>query len=137
MAHLGFPNDISSRFERKRLMRMSAETQCAIRFSGNAIDVVGDMAGVMRFFESINNPTNVLSQLVNDITIYVEMSSEYKDFITGKKNGKINKIIKTANVRLDLTEELAHSLHIVVNSPQVPRILEALSQLKVCFHAIR
>jgi len=36
----------------------------------------------------------------HEIRFQVELANEHRDFISGKKNGKLNKIMKTANVKI-------------------------------------
>ncbi|KAF9014931.1 cytoplasmic protein [Cyathus striatus] len=46
--------------------------------------------------------TDLVKTFHHEILFKLELSNEYREFITGKKNGKINKIMQTTNVKIKL-----------------------------------
>jgi hypothetical protein len=130
MKHVRFSVDLTPRFPKSRLIAISRQTKCALRFTGVTLDAVGDVDGVLAALNLIKDAKEI-QQYIGDVNTYLEMSSEYKDFITGKKNGKINKIIKTAGVNLTLNEDHAHTLVVQMGSAHCFRVIDALTQLKV------
>lgn len=53
---------------------------------------------------------------VVECKVHVELSTEYREFLSGKKNGKINKIVRTANARVLFSEPSSHILVVEVVS---------------------
>jgi hypothetical protein len=63
--------------------------------------------------------------------IRVEMAAEYEEFITGKKNGKLNKISKSTGVQLDLFSPNQVILQLILTSAALEPVFDAFRQLKV------
>lgn len=58
------------------------------------------------------------------------MASDQREFISGKKNGKINKIMKTCNVQLQFTTTNEYNVAISVESTDISKSLMGLEMLK-------
>ncbi|KAI8929181.1 hypothetical protein BC831DRAFT_445007 [Entophlyctis helioformis] len=68
---------------------------------------------------------------VRDTKFQVELALEHREFINGKKNGKINKIIKTANCRIIFQDNYNdYNMLIDLYSPTPSRALDGLQMLE-------
>lgn len=129
LSHIKFSIDLSTRLDRRRLIEITEKTRCSIRFTGVALDLIGDMDGIIKGLKFIKDMPD-LQHTISDVSVFVEISSDYKEFITGKKNGKINKIVKSSAVNIFFNEDVANSLVIQLSSPLCYRTTDGLVQLK-------
>ncbi|KAI9303450.1 hypothetical protein BJ944DRAFT_289386 [Cunninghamella echinulata] len=60
----------------------------------------------------------------------IEMASEQREFISGKKNGKINKIMKTCDVQLSFTPTNEYNVVITLESTDMTKALSGISMLQ-------
>ncbi|KAI8337280.1 hypothetical protein BC941DRAFT_353275, partial [Chlamydoabsidia padenii] len=88
--------------------------------SGQAIFQVCSTIRTMPFFK-IHQPA---------VHFSIEMASDQREFISGKKNGKINKIMKTCNVQLQFTATNEYNVAISVESADIGKSLIGLEMLK-------
>ncbi|MBW0483608.1 hypothetical protein O181_023323 [Austropuccinia psidii MF-1] len=80
--------------------RISIESGAEIVFkSTNSFEVYGTEQSVKRAIECICKLEMVKNCQI-EIRFQVELACEHRDFISGKKNGKLNKIMKTSNVKI-------------------------------------
>ena len=54
----------------------------------------------MRLIDYVSSPTYVTKAFHHEIRFQIELANEHREFISGKKNGKINKIMQTTNVKI-------------------------------------
>ncbi|PLW37301.1 hypothetical protein PCANC_15457 [Puccinia coronata f. sp. avenae] len=80
--------------------RISTESGAEVVFkSTNSFEVYGTEKVTKRAVEKILELDMVKNSQV-EIRFQVELACEHRDFISGKKNGKLNKIMKTSNVKI-------------------------------------
>ncbi|CAH7686316.1 hypothetical protein PPACK8108_LOCUS20949 [Phakopsora pachyrhizi] len=80
--------------------RISTESGAEIVFkSTNSFEVYGTDRSVKKAIEKILELDLVCKSQV-EVRFQVELACEHRDFISGKKNGKLNKIMKTSNVKI-------------------------------------
>jgi len=80
--------------------RISIESGAEVVFkSTNSFEVYGTEKVTKRAVEKILELDMVKNSQV-EIRFQVELACEHRDFISGKKNGKLNKIMKTSNVKI-------------------------------------
>ncbi|ORX96726.1 hypothetical protein K493DRAFT_300761 [Basidiobolus meristosporus CBS 931.73] len=60
----------------------------------------------------------------------IELATEHREFISGKKNGKVNKIMKSTNVKIGFENASDSTFFINVYSPQCTRTLNGLELLQ-------
>ncbi|ORX96668.1 hypothetical protein K493DRAFT_370681 [Basidiobolus meristosporus CBS 931.73] len=60
----------------------------------------------------------------------IELSTEHREFISGKKNGKVNKIMKMSNVKIGFENFNDHTFFINVYSPQCSKTLNGIELLQ-------
>ncbi|WAR63818.1 hypothetical protein PtB15_17B419 [Puccinia triticina] len=80
--------------------RIAIESGAEVVFkSTNSFEVYGTEKVTKRAVEKILELDMVKNSQV-EIRFQVELACEHRDFISGKKNGKLNKIMKTSNVKI-------------------------------------
>ena len=63
----------------------------------------------------------------------IELALEHREFINGKKNGKINKIIKTSGCKIVFHENInEYNMLIDIANFSSQRALEGLKMVEVC-----
>eukprot|EP00842_Homolaphlyctis_polyrhiza_P005044 jgi/Hompol1/5540/HPOL_004529-RA len=81
------------------LLHVSRNSGAEIVFQRQLIEIYGLEFQVKQAYQEIVN-LDMVKPFVRDTKFEVELALEHRDFINGKKNGKINKIIKTASCRI-------------------------------------
>jgi hypothetical protein len=72
-----------------------------------------------------------LLNMIKEVKFRIELGLVHKEFINGKKNGKINKIIKTSGCKIIFLENLnAYNMIIDTIHPIPSRVLEGLEMLE-------
>ena len=74
------------------------------------------IVSVVPFIQSTNH----------NIKVKVELANEHKEFVSGKKNGKINKIMHLANVQILFDGFNEYDFHIVIRGPSYETIQHGL-----------
>lgn len=116
----------------EKLSALGSTLAVDITISGHQLDVSGRANDLMAFGRLIQS-SNFADMMIQDIHIEAQLASLYHEFITGKKNGKLNKIIKSCSVQLDLVEPSPFALLLQVRSPSLNNAMEAYQQLIVSF----
>ncbi|KAJ3370452.1 hypothetical protein GGF31_004039 [Allomyces arbusculus] len=95
------------------------------------VEVYGSDAAVAEAYGRIAQ-LDYIRRANRSTTFRVELGMEHKDFISGKKNGKINKITKTTGVDIEFNPIPNNALNmwIDVSTPDTDRGLEGFSLLK-------
>jgi hypothetical protein len=82
--------------------------------------------------EACRTALNVISQIAwlkhhpSTIHIKLELANEHKEFVSGKKNGKINKIMNTANVQIVFDGFNEYNFYIDVRGNDYAQIMNGL-----------
>lgn len=112
----------------KRFSRMVQRTGCEINVVGSVIVLTGSADTVTEAGRMIKEVED-LQHLIKEVRFSVELASLYKDFITGKKNGKITKITKGAGVNITFDETMPHQLIMDIFSPVYGKALDGFQQM--------
>eukprot|EP00834_Sanchytrium_tribonematis_P003901 NODE_169_length_14535_cov_0.769881.p3 type:complete len:755 gc:universal NODE_169_length_14535_cov_0.769881:8799-11063(+) len=93
----------------------------------NSIDVGGPASSVVGVLSHLNQ-IDTLRTLHKETTGYIELSHEHRDFILGKKNGKVNKIVRSANCKVNFGQgnELNMVIELAGHLSQVKEGLELI-----------
>jgi len=65
----------------------------------------------------------------HEIRFQIELANEHREFISGKKNGKINKIMQTTNVKIKFETFNDHNFLIDISGPDLS-VIQGLSLLQ-------
>ncbi|KAF8971577.1 cytoplasmic protein [Flammula alnicola] len=72
---------------------------------------------------------DIIKAFHHEIRFQIELSNEHRDFISGKKNGKINKIMQTTNVKIKFETFNDHNFLIDIAGPDTS-VLQGLTLLQ-------
>ena len=93
----------------------------------NSIDIGGPANNVYAVISQLL-PVDTLRTLHKESFCYIELSHEHRDFILGKKNGKVNKIVRSAGVKVNFGQ--GNDLNMVIElSGHLPQVQEGLQLL--------
>ncbi|TIB06755.1 hypothetical protein E3P96_00094 [Wallemia ichthyophaga] len=81
------------------LEKLALESGAEIVLKSNCFEAHGSDASVRDAIARVLD-LDIVQGFHHEIRFQVELANEHRDFISGKKNGKINKIMKSANVRI-------------------------------------
>ncbi|KAJ7597282.1 cytoplasmic protein [Mycena floridula] len=71
----------------------------------------------------------IIKAFHHEIRFQIELSNDHREFISGKKNGKINKIMQTTNVKIKFETFNDHNFLIDISAPD-NTVLQGLSLLQ-------
>lgn len=81
------------------LEKLALESGAEIVLKSNCFEAHGSDASVRDAIARVLD-LDIVQGFHHEIRFQVKLANEHRDFISGKKNGKINKIMKSANVRI-------------------------------------
>ncbi|KAL5039169.1 hypothetical protein RTP6_006368 [Batrachochytrium dendrobatidis] len=81
------------------ILRISRDSGADIVMQRQFIEVYGLQSQVKQAYQELLC-LDMIKNSIRDTKFQVELAIEHRDFINGKKNGKVNKIIKAANCRI-------------------------------------
>ena len=94
----------------------------------NIIEICGNSLDCQKAYLMITESSLVK---IRDTKVQVELALEHKDFINGKKNGKINRIVKLSGCRVSFQENVNDvNMMIDLYSPQPSCLLQGLLMLE-------
>jgi hypothetical protein len=112
------------------LFQITNDLPVHIQLSRNIIDLFGAQEPTKKAFEMLVDSA-FLKQHIRDTKFQIELALEHKDFINGKKNGKINKIVKSSNCRISFQETLnEYNMLIDIYNSAVPKLLLGVQLLE-------
>lgn len=111
------------------LMRLLCDICIASRaevvFSNRTFKIFGSDSQVKTALLTMSN-VRFIQKTVHHIKVKVELANEHKEFVSGKKNGKINKIMHHANVQILFDGFNEYDFHIVIRGPTYETIQHGL-----------
>eukprot|EP00158_Paraphelidium_tribonemae_P006031 Partr_v1_DN27637_c1_g1_i1_m64743 putative High density lipoprotein binding protein len=113
----------------KRFSNIALFSNAEISITASVISVFGDSSAIAKAGLAISE-IDEIRQIISEIRIYTDLSASYKEFITGKKNGKITKITKSCSVAINFVEPSKHLLIIEIAGHTIQTALDAFQQLK-------
>lgn len=109
------------------LAGLAQKTRSEIVFKGPYVEMYGLEAGVKTAYAKLTEADFILRNL-KDTKFQLELALEHKDFINGKKNGKVNKIMQTSNCKITFHERFNDfNMLIDIVNPLPARALEGLA----------
>lgn len=107
----------------------SIESGAEVLFKSNCFEVHGLEAEVRRAV-SLLLDLELVRPFNYEVRFQIELANEHRDFISGKKNGKMNKIMKAANVRIKFETFNEYNFRIDVSSADKNSVLHGLALLQ-------
>ncbi|ORY05455.1 hypothetical protein K493DRAFT_296500 [Basidiobolus meristosporus CBS 931.73] len=111
------------------LSRISQTSGTEVIYHNHSFEVSGEPAQLKAAFRLIGNEYS-FQLFQREIKLQVELAIEHREFISGKKNGKINKIMKVANVKIGFENFNDCNFFINIYSPECNKTLEGLKLLQ-------
>ncbi|KAI9019443.1 hypothetical protein CLU79DRAFT_758842 [Phycomyces nitens] len=103
--------------------------EVAYKTDPGCIQVHGTERAVRNVYQRLHEMT-FLKMFHQDTTFSVELSNEQREFISGKKSGKINKIMKTSGAKIKFMPFSEYNFIIEVESTSFTKALDGLTLLQ-------
>ncbi|KAI8096296.1 uncharacterized protein BX664DRAFT_246248, partial [Halteromyces radiatus] len=110
-------------------LTQASGAEMVYRGDTNRLDVIGSDQAIQQLCSIIRN-MQFFKVHQPSIIFSIEMASEQREFISGKKNGKINKIMKSCDVQLQFTATNEYNVAVSVESKDINKALVGLAMLK-------
>lgn len=98
---------------RQMLMDLSSKSGADVAFNKNYFEICGSDWAVRRCLELLNEVDYVRCSQYQ-LRVKIELANEHKEFVAGKKNGKINKIMGQSNIHILFDGFNEYNFHIDV-----------------------
>lgn len=116
----------------QELIEVSQKCCIELKVINNVISAHGPSKCILNFFQSLS-PS--LTAAMVEAKLQVENDAGIKDFVAGKKDGKINKIMKSTDTFIMIQNFLEKSILIELSGKSVSQVAEAYKQLEEEFPA--
>lgn len=103
--------------------------EVAYKTETGSIEVIGAERAIRNVYQRLND-MSLLKVYHHDTIFNVELSNEQREFISGKKSGKINKIMKTSGVKIKFLPFSEYNFVIEVQSTSFVKALDGLTLLQ-------
>ncbi|GLB36375.1 putative K homology RNA-binding domain containing protein [Lyophyllum shimeji] len=110
------------------LKQISMTTGAEVVFKSMCFEVHG-LEHEVRAAVSMIMELDIIKAFHHEIRFQIELSNDHREFISGKKNGKINKIMQTTNVKIKFETFNDHNFLIDIAGPD-SSVLQGLSLLQ-------
>ncbi|WFD06584.1 hypothetical protein MVES1_001937 [Malassezia vespertilionis] len=111
------------------LSSISASSGAEITFQSNNLEISGLDAEVRKALRELMR-IPALKHYAHEIRFQLELASDHREFISGKKNGKINKIMEHCGVRIRFEPFNEYNFMIDVLGTELDAALQGLSLLQ-------
>jgi hypothetical protein len=111
---------------RTMLGDICANSEADVSFDNLHFDITGSDEAVKAALAVISQLKFVAQATSYQIRVKIELANEHKEFVSGKKNGKINKIMGQSNVQIMFEGYLEHNFNIDVHAPNYESMKQGL-----------
>lgn len=111
------------------LSSASAASGAEVCFQGNCVEIYGTDAEV-RSCLSFFLRQSAIKHYTSEVRFQLELATDHREFISGKKNGKINKIMEGCGVRIRFEPFNDYNFLIEVHGREPEATLQGLGQLQ-------
>ncbi|KAJ3079842.1 hypothetical protein HK102_003473, partial [Quaeritorhiza haematococci] len=112
------------------LSQMSQKNKAEVVFQRQYIEIYGLEAAVRTTYLQLMD-MDFVKATIRDTKFQLELALEHKEFINGKKNGKINKIIKMSGCKITFQENFnGYNMLIDIYNPSPIKAMEGLALLQ-------
>jgi len=111
------------------LKQICQVTRAEIIFSNQYVKIYGLESAVKNAYQKLMESLNLKNHTQESI-FQLELALEQRDYINGKKNGKINKIIKSSACKITFQEYNGYNMLIDLCNQYSTKALEGLSMLE-------
>jgi len=106
-----------------------AKTGAEIVYKDSTFSMYGEEGDVLAALITAQSVSSITSS-VGEYKLSVELVSEHRDFLSGKKNGKINKVMRTAGSKVKFFEYNTHNMLVEISSDVPQRTTEGYKLIK-------
>ncbi|ORZ21442.1 hypothetical protein BCR42DRAFT_320769 [Absidia repens] len=128
-ADANFFNSISNLATLTTTLSQVSGAEVAYRTDPGCIQVFGTERAVRNVYQRLHE-TTFLKIFHQDTVFNVELSNDQREFISGKKNGKINKIMKTSGAKIKFLPFGEYNFVLEVESTNFIKALDGLTLLQ-------
>ncbi|KAL1923705.1 uncharacterized protein VTP21DRAFT_8685 [Calcarisporiella thermophila] len=100
-----------------------------VAFKCSCFEVFGTERAVRNAYQQINE-MDLIKTYHQETKFQVELANEHLEFISGKKNGKINKIMKTSSAKISFASLNDYNFLIDITSPSLTKAFDGLAMLQ-------
>lgn len=111
------------------LRLVSVQSGAEVLFKSNCFEVHG-LETEVRTAVALLLDLELVRPFNYEVRFQIELANEHRDFISGKKNGKMNKIMQAANVRIKFETFNEYNFRIDVSSTDKNSVLHGLALLQ-------
>ncbi|KAI9145674.1 hypothetical protein BKA69DRAFT_1139980 [Paraphysoderma sedebokerense] len=111
------------------IKQITSTSLAEIVYNNSFFEVYGFDRSVADAYERISQ-MDFVKNSPRETKFQLELGQEHREFISGKKNGKINKIIKSTGVKINFENFNEYNMVIDILSPYFDKALEGLFLLK-------
>jgi len=112
------------------LAQLAWHTGAEVNFLATRVEVNGNEPAIRTLLHMLlHREVSFYPEFNATIRIRCEMASELREFVSGKKLGKVNKIIKSANCNISFGEHSEYNFHIDITSAGLREIADGYTQL--------
>ncbi|KAH9487156.1 Meiotically up-regulated gene 60 protein [Psilocybe cubensis] len=122
------PANLNSSTITALLKQISTATGAEVVFKSMCFEMHG-LEQEVRAAVNMIMELDIIKAFHHEIRFQIELSNEHRDFISGKKNGKINKIMQTTNVKIKFETFNDHNFLIDIAGPD-NSVLQGLTLLQ-------
>jgi hypothetical protein len=111
------------------LFHLTSSSFAEIVIKNQFIEIYGTQESVKHaYINACSLP--FIKHTIKDTKFQLELSKEHQEFINGKKNGKINKIIRSSNCKINFQDYNNYNMLIDLYNPIPEKALEGLKMLE-------
>lgn len=122
------PQNLSTTAITALLKQVSVATGAEVVFKSMCFEMHG-LEHEVRAAVNMIMDVDIIKTFHHEIRFQIELSNEHREFISGKKNGKINKIMQTTNVKIKFETFNDHNFLIDLAGPDTS-VLQGLTLLQ-------
>lgn len=108
------------------LSDVCANSDADVAYQGSTFHITGSDDAVKEAL-TVLSKTQLAAHLPYQIKVKIELANEHKEFVSGKKNGKINKIMGQSNVQILFESFGEYNFNIDVNAQSYESMKQGLS----------
>ncbi|KAF9926376.1 hypothetical protein FBU30_004008 [Linnemannia zychae] len=108
---------------------VSQSSGAEIEYRANGFQMCGSEVQARRAMVYLTR-TEICKTLPSEFKFSVELANEHREFISGKKNGKINRIMKTTGAKIKFDQCNEYNFYVDLSSSIATKAMEALELLQ-------
>ncbi|KAF9142489.1 hypothetical protein BG015_000822 [Linnemannia schmuckeri] len=108
---------------------VSQSSEAEIEYRANGFQMCGSEVQARKAMMCLTR-AEIVKALPSEFKFSVELANEHREFISGKKNGKINRIMKTTGAKIKFDQCNEYNFYVDLSSSIAAKAMEALELLQ-------